>query len=122
MDDPATTPYERSDLNVRGTVWFMTGLVVVLIGIFIALHFFQSALIGSHPQAVRPPQNSVSGPRLQSHPAADLAAWRTAQEAELHRCQWVDRKAGIIEIPIERAMELIVQRGLPSRTSKGGPP
>jgi hypothetical protein len=29
---------------------------------------------------------------------------------------WVDQKAGTVRIPIDRAMELIAQRGLPMRT------
>lgn len=122
MDESVTAPYERRDLNVRAVVGFMIGLAVVLLGIFTALHFFQSALGRGDARTVRRPQNSAPGPQLQTHASADLAAWRAAQAAELHRCRWVDRKAGIIEIPIERAMELIVQRGLPARTTKGGPP
>jgi len=35
------------------------------------------------------------------------------QEKQLHSYGWVDEKDGVARIPIERAMELIVQRGLP---------
>ena len=31
---------------------------------------------------------------------------------------WIDRKNGIIRIPIERASELIARQGLPSRQGK----
>jgi len=35
------------------------------------------------------------------------------QEKQLRSYGWVDEKDGVARIPIERAMELIVQRGLP---------
>jgi hypothetical protein len=34
---------------------------------------------------------------------------------ELYSYGWVDEKAGTVHIPIDRAMDLIVQRGLPVR-------
>jgi hypothetical protein len=34
------------------------------------------------------------------------------QENQLNSYGWVDKKAGVAHIPIERAMELTVQRGL----------
>jgi hypothetical protein len=40
------------------------------------------------------------------------------QEKQLHSYGWVDEKAGVAHIPIERAMELTVQR-LPVRPQGG---
>ncbi len=37
------------------------------------------------------------------------------EEGLLYSYGWVDEKAGTVRIPIERAMDLIVQRGLPVR-------
>jgi hypothetical protein len=37
------------------------------------------------------------------------------EEKSLYSYGWVDEKAGIVRIPIERAMDLLVQRGLPVR-------
>src|SRR5262245_333042 len=52
-------------------------------------------------------------PRLQVSPERDLKAMMTADMAILHSYGWVDRQAGIIRIPIERAIDLLVERGLP---------
>ena len=39
-----------------------------------------------------------------------------AREAEmLQGYAWVDRNAGAVRIPIERAMDLVVEKGLPTR-------
>jgi hypothetical protein len=39
---------------------------------------------------------------------------RDEQEKSLHRWSWVDRDAGVARIPIERAMELVVDRPIPA--------
>lgn len=39
---------------------------------------------------------------------------RRRQEAELDRWGWADRDAGVAQIPIERAMELLVERPVPA--------
>jgi hypothetical protein len=53
-------------------------------------------------------------PRLQVTEHADLNRKRKAEEAMLTSYGWVDRPAGIVHIPIERAIELLAQRGLPA--------
>lgn len=51
-------------------------------------------------------------PHLQETPELDLAALRRAQQTELEGYAWVDRGAGLARIPIERAIELTLARGL----------
>ena len=57
----------------------------------------------------------ASFPRLQTVPAADLIIFRDKEEKELHSYGWVDKGAGVVRIPIEQAMDLLLQRGLPVR-------
>lgn len=45
----------------------------------------------------------------------DLAGLRTEQEGLLHSTRWIDEKKGVVGIPIERAMELLVARGAADR-------
>ncbi|MCX6967149.1 MAG: hypothetical protein NTZ46_05105 [Verrucomicrobia bacterium] len=52
-------------------------------------------------------------PQLQFYPPEDLAKFRQQQEAALNGYRWVDRKTGVVGIPIQRAMELLVQQGEP---------
>lgn len=49
---------------------------------------------------------------------AERVALYEAQNAKLNGYGWVDRSSGIVHIPIDRAMDLIVQRGLPARTNR----
>jgi hypothetical protein len=37
-----------------------------------------------------------------------------AENARLHSYGWVDRSAGMVRMPIDRALEFVVRQGLPS--------
>ncbi|HEU4625400.1 MAG TPA: hypothetical protein VFS52_11585 [Steroidobacteraceae bacterium] len=50
-------------------------------------------------------------PRLETEPAATLPGYLREQQARLHRYRWVDREAGIVQIPIERAMQILATDG-----------
>lgn len=56
-------------------------------------------------------------PTLQLSPPADMARFRAQQWQALTNYAWIDRSNGVVQIPIERAMELLLQRGLPVRAS-----
>lgn len=54
-------------------------------------------------------------PRVQSDPASDLRRWREEEDAGLRSYSWADRARGVIRLPLDRALELVLQRGLPTR-------
>ena len=58
-------------------------------------------------------------PRLQVNETTDLERLRAAENAVLYTYGWVSRAQGKAHIPIERAMALVVERGLPARPAKG---
>ena len=53
------------------------------------------------------------GPRLLVQPGSEARPIYLEQEAELNSYGWIDRESGKVRIPIERAMQLLVERGLP---------
>ena len=55
----------------------------------------------------------IPSPRLQVDPADDLAALRRAEDERLSSYGWIDRDRTTLHIPIDRAMALTAQRGLP---------
>jgi hypothetical protein len=114
--------YERHDVSPRGVAAFAVGLafgcLIIGAGIWIferdLNHFFNyrgTATWTSSPAMVPP------GPRLQTAPAGDLAEMRAEEDAILHSYGWVDQTNGVVRIPIEAAMQLVVERGLPTRQS-----
>jgi hypothetical protein len=54
-------------------------------------------------------------PRLQEHPREDLSELRAREDEILSSYGWVDRNAGVVRIPIDAAMKLTLERGLPAR-------
>lgn len=121
MGNATDRGHETRDASVRAIVWFAGGLVIgvlvisfALVGVYRVFERWHpspesSSHIVLHPQPVAPP------PRLQTNPIVDLAQYQSAQRAKLNSYGWVDRAGGTIHIPIERAMDLIAQRGLPTR-------
>jgi hypothetical protein len=51
-------------------------------------------------------------PRLQIHPVASWNAFRVAETERLSTYGWMDRSAGAVHVPVDRAMELVLQRGV----------
>lgn len=112
--------YEKKDANVRLLAWLLAGLlgatllVVALTGL-LTRHLVQrearrspvpSTLAGTRSDL--PPE-----PRLQNSPFDDLRKLRAEEDKALNSYGWVDRKAGIARIPIERALEIAAGGGLP---------
>ena len=65
------------------------------------------------------PQNVFPNPKLEEDERGQLNNISMNEEKELYSYGWVDEKAGTVHIPIERAMDLIAQRGLPVRGQGG---
>jgi len=52
-------------------------------------------------------------PRLQASPTLDVEAHRGSIDARAGAYEWIDAPAGVVRIPLERALDLAVERGLP---------
>lgn len=113
--------HETRDINVRVVAWFAIGLVLSALVIFPVVVGLYRLFERQYPSPDAPsrialnPHMIAPPPRLQTNPTIDLKQYEAAQEAKLNSYGWVDREAGIIHIPIERAMDLIAERGLPTR-------
>lgn len=113
--------YERRDLNPRVVGFFLLGLTAG-IGIVLLLTAWLFGVFDA--RAARrdvPPSPLAVGrpippePRLLVTPGKELKAVWGAEDAVLNSYGWVDQKAGIVRIPIDRAMDLLAERGLPVR-------
>ena len=65
-------------------------------------------------ERILPPQ-----PLLQVDEKQTLVERRAEEQKQLHEYVWVDKSAGVVRIPIERAMELTLAKGLPARSVDG---
>jgi hypothetical protein len=112
--------YERKDVDVRAlfTIAFLLLLSGIAIFIVVALmmHYFkvhEPAVTAGQPNIPVTRARDFPQPRLLTKPGASLAELRAAEDADLNSYGWVDRNAGIARIPIDRAMQLLLERGLP---------
>lgn len=120
MNEPHVK-YERRDISARYVVKFAGVIVVLAILMHVALQGLTAVLarmdgVSERPNgssAYRPPE-----PRLQENEAADLAALRREEASRLNDYGWIDRKEQRVHIPIDRAMESIVQNGVPDWSEK----
>jgi hypothetical protein len=113
--------HEVGDVRIRNVVLVLGAMLVAAVVINLGLGAF-FALLNDRATAVDVPASPLSrteqlppAPRLQVAPADDLARLRTAEQQRLNSYDWVDRNAGVVRIPIDRAMALIAERGLPTR-------
>jgi len=118
----ATPGYETRDVNARAIIFFGIVLFLVLVLSFVSMRWLFGYFSTTQPlgPAASPFSNSRTlppEPRLQVQPAVDLNEARQSQEELLHSYGWVDRANGKFRIPIERAMDLIVERKLPTRSA-----
>jgi hypothetical protein len=124
----AETPrHEPSAVGIKAVVLFGLGLAAtVLLTVLLTQVVLDrlAARRGRHappPAAVRQPELPPE-PRLQTAPTQDLATLLAREDAVLGGYGWVDRKAGVVRLPIDRAIELVAARGLPLRGAQTATP
>jgi hypothetical protein len=106
---------ETRDVWPRALMLFGASLLAFLTVSALLLNFiFDTASSWPAPGAAS--QDSGASPALQRSPEADLAAFREKTGRELATLGWVDRAGGIAHIPIEDAMRLVAEGGLPDRS------
>lgn len=111
--------HERRDVDVVSLL--LIGVIVLFIGAlalgssWALMHLFNRRYTAHEkpPVTMSPDRQKFPAPRLLQDSGVDYAGLLKQQEAELHSYGWVDRPAGKVRIPVERAMQLLLERGLP---------
>jgi hypothetical protein len=115
--------HEESDVNVGAILRYGVGLFLIAA----VVHLFLWWLLGVYerqneraqtqvyPMAVSQQDRLPPQPRFQQDPQQELQDLRAKQKALLEGYGWANKEAGVVRIPIEEAMRLVVERGLPSR-------
>jgi hypothetical protein len=111
---------EVSVRAVVGFAMFLFLLIAFALGLMWVVSRVAKKEIASR-QAPPPPlagarENPLPpAPRLEVSPPKDLAALRERENAVLNAYAWVDRSKGIAEVPVDRAIEIALESGLPVR-------
>ena len=126
---PAGRGYEDSDVSVGRLFAFAGGVVgLVVFGVLgsaVVFHFFvRHQPLGPPASPFEDVRTVPPEPRLQTTAPLDLQRYRADQDKVLEEYGWVDSHAGIVRIPVDRAMDLLLQKEYPVRGSSpagGGP-
>ncbi len=114
--------YETTDAAIGKVVIYSVALVVFVALVFGAILLLFNFLAVQTAQEAAPPPPLLQEaellppqPRLQRVPAGDLRRMKAVDETVLNSYGWVDKENGVVRIPIDQAMELTLERGLPVR-------
>jgi hypothetical protein len=145
--NPNNNPYghgsfEREDLSAAGVLYFIAGVGALgLVGLLLMIGLYKllDERAGKTQPEVSPLETNVPkdtrnlaegykdylkdnfpAPRLEIDERTELNDDRIAEEEKLNSYGYVDDNHVTVRIPIERAMDLIVQRGLPVRSQAAG--
>ena len=129
-ETPPGSTYEHTDANVWIIVKFLVWLAISAVIIHVGLGLVYALLIERametgerrYPLAAAQGERLPPAPRLQQFPQNELYQFRQNEENLLQRYGWMNKSDGIVHIPIEEAMRLTVERGLPARPPEGGLP
>jgi hypothetical protein len=123
--------FEERDIKVSTIYWYLFALGMATVAALVICIFilrFTSNLAASSDIAPPPSREALGKdyppePRLQgvpghvSDPQKDLRQKLKADNDANEKLQWIDRNAGIAQIPVEDAMKIIAEKGLPGASA-----
>ena len=131
----ASKAYETRDIKLRPLAGFLAGLIAVgivaYVVIFGLIRLFSSQAVKQDaelaPASLAQPsapgdEHLPPEPRIQANAAGDMKMLRDRDDALLTTYGWVDRPAGVVRVPIDVAMKLVLEEGLPVRQPQSAPP
>jgi hypothetical protein len=111
---------EKTDAHagdvLKAVVYLVLATTLVAVGIIYLTDGLVTMEVKGDPAPAplaEPPGRLPPEPRLQALPLADIHAQRREEQQVLTSYGWVDEKSGTVRIPIEEAMRLLAERGLP---------
>ena len=117
--------WQDRDIRLKGVVYALVAIAAVTLFSFLAM----DALFGAYDKKERARAEQASplasvrelppGPLLQVAPRDELAEHRAVQRTRLESYEWVDPELGIVRIPIDRALSILAEQGLPVRDGGG---
>jgi hypothetical protein len=122
----ADVGHELTDLSPKSVALFaivlaltMVAAVVVTAALF--YRFYKVEIANQTPPSpLSYTREPTPGPKLAVNPGQDLQTMRAAENSVLNSYDWIDKDKGTVRIPIARAVDILVERGLPTRPQDSG--
>ncbi|HEX8031068.1 MAG TPA: hypothetical protein VF491_21520 [Vicinamibacterales bacterium] len=126
--NPPGAKYEHTDIDVsvgyKFALWLAVAMLISAGIVYGTFWFFEgrersaNAVAQKYPLAVGQ-HKEPPAPNLQKQPFKDVYELRLGEAAKLGSYGWVDKDGGIARIPIDRAMDVMLERGFPARPDGG---
>jgi hypothetical protein len=118
---PSGRDHEYKDISFKSIIRFVVVLAVLTVATCV-LMWGMFEVLGERHEGTPARPNPMAGsgrqippaPRLQVNEGADIHEFRRREDSMLNAYGWLDRGNGVAKIPIDRAMDLIATKGLPS--------
>src|SRR5487761_1069634 len=115
--------HEKTDVQSKPLMLFALALALVVSLACVFLIWLFDVLEGEakrHDPRLSPLVGGQTPPepRLQTSPANDLARMRAAENRALTGYRWIDKQRGVVQLPIDRAIELLLDQGLPETAAE----
>lgn len=101
----------------KSWTWLFAGTLLTILVITFLVATGSQLWTQPQPQSFPLDTASLQEPPLRINPLADLQTLRAEEMEILSSYGWVDKDAGIVRIPIEQAMDLLLEQGLPVRNT-----
>lgn len=119
--------YETRDANFKNLMLTGMGLLgLMLFGLLFSWLVFEvssdhTADPGASARTFAVPDSGKlpPGPNLQANPHKALEELRRNEDSLLSSYGWVSKDSAIVRVPLQRAKEIVLSRGLPYQTAAG---
>jgi len=125
---PPGAKYEHTDIDVnvgyKFGLWLTVSMLISIAIVTGAFKFFEgqekaaNTLAQKYPLAVGR-QKQPPTPNLQNQPFKDIYTLRQDEAKKLSSYGWIDKEGGVARLPIDRAMDVMLQKGFPARADGG---
>jgi len=121
--------YERSDADasatLRGGLWVLGVMFLTALLLVPAYRLLARRETAAQPAPMQVVKSETSEPaatfpRLVESEPRVLAEFREQEDAFLGSYGWVEKDKGIVRIPIDEAMRVVAERGLPKFPATAG--
>jgi len=117
--------HERTDADAGPLALVGITMAVLVVGAFVSMVIlykvfaYYQPMLSDDPHPLAELRQVTTEPRLQVDPPRQKFELKEIEENVLSGYDWVDREEGIVRIPVNRAIEILAERGLPIKTGSG---
>ena len=125
---PPGAKYEHTDIDVsvgyKFGLWLTISMLISIGIVTGAFYFFEGQSKAANIAAQKYPlavgqHKEPPTPNLQNQPFKDIYMLRQGEAEKLGSYGWIDKDGGIARLPIDRAMDVMLEKGFPARADGG---